>query len=33
MSGGPEFQDRYLTPASRRLSITPLERTVLAEKT
>ncbi|OHT88076.1 SAM-dependent methyltransferase [Mycobacteroides saopaulense] len=30
---GPEFQDRYLTPAGRRLSITQLERTVLAEKT
>lgn len=30
---GPEFQERYLTPAGRRLSTTELERTVLAEKT
>lgn len=29
---GPEFQERYLTPARRRLSTTELERTVLAEK-
>ncbi|MBA0044965.1 SAM-dependent methyltransferase [Mycobacteroides sp. LB1] len=29
---GPEYRDRYLTPAGRRLSTTELERTVLAEK-
>ncbi|MUM17222.1 SAM-dependent methyltransferase [Mycobacterium sp. CBMA271] len=29
---GPEFQERYLTPAGRQLSTTELERTVLAEK-
>ncbi|MGH3722986.1 MAG: SAM-dependent methyltransferase [Mycobacterium sp.] len=29
---GPEFRERYLAPAGRRLSTTELERTVLAEK-
>lgn len=29
---GPEFHERYLSPAGRRLSTTELERTVLAEK-